>query len=266
MPMSPALSERPIASVTYRRDVALPSDAIDRHIGDTFAARDRLRPSPLGGRRRLSAPVHTAPAARFLRRERDRTDMNHDVEMPMGTLYVIGESAEVGPVKIGMTFGAGGKVGRGGLSGGNWRQLVPLGQIAVDNTTVRWREWLTHHRLRNVHVRGEWFDARALAGDDWHRFLDGVWHGTTDGLHEVPLGIANHKIVTVRQPTPPQRHFWIECSCGDLIDGQPDTALPSALVAYALQHLDLQRDNPIVGELRIEPSQARFNLHPYQQP
>jgi hypothetical protein len=193
--------------------------------------------------------------------------MRHHVGMTMGSLYVIGEDADVGPVKIGMTFGAGGKVGRGGLNVGNWRQLVLLERIDVDIATIRWREWLTHHRLRHLHVRGEWFDVRTIAGRDWRGFLDSVWLGTIDGLHNLPLGIADHHIVGVRQPAAPSRHFWIECSCGGPpIDGQPDKSLPSALTTYAVQHLGLTRQDPVVDELRVEPSHARFNLRPYQPP
>jgi hypothetical protein len=181
----------------------------------------------------------------------------------MGSLYVIGEDAAKGPVKIGMTFDTGGKVGRGGLNVGNWRQLVLLERLDVDTATIRWREWLTHHRLRHRHVRGEWFDVRELAGADWKRFLDEVWRGTSDGLHDIQLGFADHEIVGVSQPTAPFRHFLIECSCGEIVDGEPANALPSALTTYAVGHLKLSRQHPLVEELRVEPSHARFTPNRY---
>lgn len=181
--------------------------------------------------------------------------------MSHGTLYVIGEeNVPTGPVKIGMTFDSGGKIGRGGLNTGNWRELVVVHRSPIEPTRVRWREWLIHHRLRNRHVRGEWFRVRDLAGDDWPTFLDAVFAGTGGEIYPQPLGVPGHEIVDVRQPSAPHRHFLIDCSCGEQIDGCAGRSLPSALVTFATGHLALSRSHDLVRQLRIEPHHTGFTV------
>jgi len=135
-----------------------------------------------------------------------------------------------------------------------------LSKIEVDSDKVRWREWLTYRRLRNRHVRGEWFDVRDLADGSWCSFLDAVWSGTLDDAYDFELAVGGYGVVMVRQPETPARHFKIECSCGKLIDGGPKVALPTVLKNYATAHLRLDALDPLVAEWRVPAHHQGYSL------
>jgi len=174
-----------------------------------------------------------------------------------GRLYVIGEEDdEVGPVKIGIVYQ--GK--RAGLNTGNWRRLIELESVPVDVETLRWREWLTHRRLRHRHVHGEWFNVRDLVPlTGWSAFLDGVRDASLHGIRPFRIGAGDCEARTVRQVrTCGRRHFVVECTCGDFLDGYSGKAMPTVLRRYATEHLELPKGHLLLQELRYEVHNEGF--------
>ena len=180
----------------------------------------------------------------------------------MGRLYVVGEANDdIGPVKIGLTY----KKKTAGLNRGNWRKLVELAVVDVDADIVRWREWLTHRRLREFHVRGEWFDVRHLASDgNWDSLLERLWIGTEPAARPFVLGVDGHQAEVARRiGDGRQRHFQVECSCGELFDGGVGVAMPTVLRHYVGDHLDQPEGCALLEEIAHETHHANYTLNPY---
>ena len=179
----------------------------------------------------------------------------------IGHVYVVGEIGDtVGPVKIGIHAGSPCPTGRPGLNAGNPRTLRALGHLPVALEDMRWTEWQIHRRLRRHHVRGEWFDVRALNElDDWPAFLEWVLEGIGSSLHPFDLGRGDHILTRVRQVTDTRRHFIASCSsCGE-IDGGPKRSLPTVLRDF-VRHAGVDAGHAQLTELQVQAHHAGFGL------
>jgi len=156
-------------------------------------------------------------------------------------------------VKIGLTTGRLSKTGRANLGTGNWRTLTVLYGQQVPAEELRWREWLIHAHLRRWHVRGEWFDIRAIAAEvgGWRTFLDLAFSGDLPGCSSWRLGDDDHRLVSMTRLTVGMpRQFAATCSCGATTTGSLGKALESVQVQFAVDHLGLPGTDPVVQALR----------------
>jgi hypothetical protein len=179
-------------------------------------------------------------------------------------LYVVGEKGEhdcgMRPVKIGIHDGPASGSGAPGISRGNWRELEVLHRMVVPLEDLRWNEWLIHRRLWNRHVRGEWFDVRDLVRrDDWGAFLEGVLAGSVPGIDPWRLGSDGHELERVRRITSrkERRRFAAVCTCGATVSGPEGSALSTAQIRFAIDHLGLSPKHPDVLSLKKQVHQRK---------
>ncbi len=166
-------------------------------------------------------------------------------------IYVLGEDEEAnGPIKIGMRAGTASENGAPGMTRGNWRTLVVLHRMPLEQQVdLRWSEWLIHRRLWKHHIKGEWFNVRELVpAGDWQRFLEDVLDGRIAGLDEWRLHVPGHELVRMKRvgTKSDRRQFEAICSCGFIWRGEPGTALSNVQIAFACNHLGFAPTDPEV--------------------
>jgi hypothetical protein len=158
-----------------------------------------------------------------------------------GTIYVVGEFKERGPVKIGITSTNGSGTGRPGLSGGNWRQLHKLATLEEDLSLLRWSEWRIHRCLEPWHRGGEWYAVRPLLAEwgTWRRLLLAARAGRVERGGDPRVGVRGHRLLAIERmafPPAPIR-FRAQCSCGHVLAGRDRQAFSTVLRRFCEEHL-----------------------------
>lgn len=158
-----------------------------------------------------------------------------------GYVYVVGEREEpAGPVKIGMTYVAGSKAGRAGLSEGNWRTLYAEHTAVVPWPELRWFEWRVHQALMPWHKRGEWFDVRHLKDEfgGWDGLLAAAIEGRVSGAGSCVVEAGDHRLLVMSRHWPARPiQFTARCSCGEEIVGAAGQAFITVVRQFENAHL-----------------------------